>query len=128
MSIALVRFGCILLLITPSAVVLLVWIGVCGWGWPISLSICRRWTASFALINIAPSSASAAEDVNALMMVAIVRIVPLLGGDFLLFDKKKYPPAQLCDFFLLAYPASLWTANIILLALYVIIVSSCVVQ
>ena len=87
MSIALVRFGCILLLISPSAVVLSVWIGVLGWGWPISSSIWRRWTASFALMNSAPSSASAAHDITALMIVAIVRIAPLLGGNFLSFDK-----------------------------------------
>ena len=54
---ALVRFGCILLLITPSAAVLSVCIGVFGCGWPISVSICRKYTASFALINKAPSAA-----------------------------------------------------------------------
>ncbi len=41
MSIAFVRLGWISLLMTPSAVVLLVWIGVRGCGWPILVSICR---------------------------------------------------------------------------------------
>ena len=64
-------------------------------------------TASFALMNNAPSSASAAEDITALMIVDTVRIAPLLGGNLSSFDKKKCPPAQLRDFFLFAYPASL---------------------
>jgi hypothetical protein len=128
MSIALVRFGCILLLITPSAVVLSVWIGVRGCGWPISSSMFRKCTASFVLMNYEPSSASAAEDITALMIVAMVRIAPLLGGNLSSFDRKKCPPAQLRDFFSSAYPASLWTANIILLALYVMTASSCVAQ
>ncbi len=76
----------------------------------------------------APSLALAAEDITALMMVAFVRIAPLFGGNLLSFDRKKCPPAWLHAFFLLQYPALLWTANIILLALYVIINSSCVAQ
>ena len=39
--------------------------------------------ASFALINSAPSSASAAEDITALIIWAMLRIAPLLGGNFL---------------------------------------------
>jgi hypothetical protein len=80
MSIAFVRFGWILLFITPSAVVLLVWIGVRGCGWPISVSICCRYTPTFAFKNSAPSSASAADDMTAFMMVAFVMMAPLLGG------------------------------------------------
>ncbi len=89
MSIALVCFGCILLLITPSAVLLLVWISVFGWGCPISSRICPRYTASFALSYNAPSSASAAEDITALIMVAFVRIVPLFGGNFCHLIRKN---------------------------------------
>jgi hypothetical protein len=55
----------------------------------------------------APSLALAAEDITALMMVAFVSMAPLFGGNFSLFDKKKCPPAQLCAFFLLQYPALL---------------------
>ncbi len=93
-----------------------VWIGVRGCGCPISVSICRRYTASFALMKIAPNSASAADDITALIIVAMVRIAPLLGGLSTLFDRKKCPPARLRDFVSLQYPASLWTASIMLLA------------
>jgi hypothetical protein len=75
-----------------------------------------------------PSSASAAKDITALMMVAFVKMAPLFGGNVSLLDKKKCPPAQLRAFFSLQYPALLWTAKIILLALYVIIASSYVAQ
>ena len=78
--------------------------------------------------NSAPNSASAAEAMAALMIVALVKMAPVLEGNFSLFDRKKCPPARLCAFFLLQYPASLWTASIILLALYVIIALSCVAQ
>jgi hypothetical protein len=61
----------------------------------------------------APSSASAAKDMTAFIIVGMVRIAPLLGGNLSSFDKKKCPPAQLHDFFSFAYPASLWIANII---------------
>ena len=47
----------------------------------------------------APNSASAAEDITALIIVAMVRIAPLLGGNLSSFDKKKCPPARLRDFF-----------------------------
>jgi hypothetical protein len=57
MSIAFVHLGWILWLITPSAIKLLVWIGVCGCGWPISASICCKYAALFAFKYRAPSSA-----------------------------------------------------------------------
>ena len=63
------------------------------------MSICRKYTASFALMNNAPSSALAADDITALLIVDTVRIAPLLGGNFSSFDKKKCPPARLLDFF-----------------------------
>jgi hypothetical protein len=65
MSMAFVCLGWILWLITPSAVKLSVWIGVCGRGWPILASICRKYAASFAFKYRAPSSASAANDITA---------------------------------------------------------------
>ncbi len=64
----------------------------------------------------APNSASAADDITAFIMVATVRIAPLLGGNSSSFNRKKCPPAQLLDFFSLQYPALLCTASIILLA------------
>jgi hypothetical protein len=128
MSIAFVCLGWILLFITPSAVVLSVWIGVRGCGWPILVSICQRYTASFAFKNNAPNSASAAKDYTAFMIVAFVMIPLLLGGSWSLFDRKKCPPALLLAFFSLQNPALLCMHKIILLAEYVIIASSCVAQ
>ncbi len=83
---------------------------------------------SFVFKYNAPNSASAADDITALIIVALVRIAPLLGGDMSLFDKKKCAPARLRAFFSLRYPALLCILSIILLAEYVIIASSCVVQ
>jgi hypothetical protein len=64
-------FGLDFVVITPSAVKLLVWIGVSGCGWPILASICRTYAASFAVKYRAPSAASAAgDDITALIIVA----------------------------------------------------------
>ena len=117
MSIAFVRLSLILWLFTPSAIELLVWIGVCGCGWPISASICHKYAAYFAFKYRAPSYASAADDITVLIIIATVRIGPLLEGHSSLLDRKNCPLAQLRSFFLLQYPASLCTARIILLAL-----------
>jgi hypothetical protein len=102
MSIDFNRFGCIRLFTTASAVVLSVWMGVRG-----SVSICLMITASFVLRNNAPNSASAADNMTALIIVDIVNIAPLFGAELLLFDRKKCPPARLRALFLFAYPASL---------------------
>ncbi len=75
-----------------------------------------------------PSSTLAADDIAALIMVVLVNMAPLFGGSGLSIDRKKCPPTRLHVFFSLQYPASLRTANIILLALYDIIASSCVAQ
>ncbi len=128
MSIALICLGWILLLITPLAIELLVRIRVHGGGWPISVSICCKYTALRALRDSAPNFASAADDMTAFMIIAMVRIAPILGGYLLLFDRKKCPLAWLCEFFSLQYPALLCTARIILLALYAITGSSCIAQ
>ncbi len=83
------------------------------------------YTASFAFIY-SPNSASAADVITALIIVAIVRMALLLVGCSALLVMKKCPPTRLCDFFsLLQKPASLCIANIILLAEYVMIASSC---
>jgi hypothetical protein len=74
--------------------------------------------------NNAPSLASAADDITALMMVAFVGIAPMFGGKFLLFVRKKCIPARLRAFFSFQYLALLCIAQMIWFALYVIIVSS----
>ena len=79
-------------------VVFSVCIGVGGCVCPISYIAWRTGMASLLLIKIAFSSASAADDMIALMILVIVNSVPLLGGNAVLFDMKKYPPALLLYF------------------------------
>ena len=95
MSIDFVAFDMILLLINPSAVLLSVCIGVSGCGWPISSSVLRVGTAVFALMNRAPNSASAADDMTFLIICEMLRTAPLFGGFSSLFDKKWCSPALL---------------------------------
>ncbi len=97
MSKALSPFGCAWLFMTVLAVVLSICIGVHGCGCPILVSMLRMCTASFAFKNNAPSSASTANDITAFIIIVVVNVAPLLGGDVSLFD-KKWPPASLCDF------------------------------
>jgi hypothetical protein len=93
MSIAFFLLGWMLEVTTPSAVLLLVCVGLGGWGCPISLSeFCIR-TASCALMYNAPSSALAAQDVTALKSCAILSTVPLLLGSFVSDDVKRFHPA-----------------------------------
>ncbi len=95
MTMDLVHLGWMFLFTMPGAVVLSVYIGVCGCLWPISSSICHWGTASHALMYRDPSLASAAEDITALMSCARLRMDPLLIGSSRLDDMKKFPPAHL---------------------------------
>lgn len=87
--------GWMLLFTIPQAVELSVWMGVGGWGCPISSRICLIYTVSLALVHSAPSSASAADDMTALMICAMFRMDPLGGGMSSLFNRKKCPPTLL---------------------------------
>ena len=69
--------------------------------------------AYLQFMNIAPSSTSAADDTNALMILEIVNTAPLLGGNAVLLDIKKCPPDLLLDFVLEKYEALIWTARTI---------------
>jgi hypothetical protein len=95
MSMALVCHDWMLLLMTPNAVVLSVWMGVLGCFWPISVRSWRIGTASHALMYSAPSLASAALDMTALSILEMLRTTPLLGGLSTLVEQKKWLPAQL---------------------------------
>ena len=86
---ALVHYGCMLLFMTPRAVVLLVCMGVWGCLWPISVSVICCGTASRVLMPSAPSSASAAEDITALMSCARLRTAPLSAGSSQSDDRKN---------------------------------------
>ena len=88
----------ILLVITPCAVVLSICIGVGGFFPPISPRAWRVGMASLQLMNSAPSLASAADDMTALIILATVNTDPLLGGTYVLLDIKKFPPAMLLAF------------------------------
>ena len=93
MSMALVRLGWMMLVMMPSAVELSIWMGVGGCGCPNSSSRCRSGIASRALMYKAPSSASAAEDITALIICAIMSIAPLFHGMSSFSERKKWPPA-----------------------------------
>ena len=82
----------------PTVVVLSMWIGVEGCGWPSSARVMRRIFASWAFRNKAPSSASAAEAATSLRIVQLMWTAPLrkMGSLSTGIDpKKKYPPARL---------------------------------
>ena len=99
MSIDFVAFAIILLLMSPYAVELSVWIGVRGWGCPISRRVILVGTAVFALRKSAPNSALAADDITVRMICEMLSTAPLLGGFSLLFERKWWPPARLLALF-----------------------------
>ena len=101
------HFIVMLLATTPSAVVLSVCIRVGGCLWPIYWSVWSARMASRKLIKRAPSLASAAEDMTALIICAMVMMAPLFGGMAELLDMKKCPRDLLCDFPPERYEASL---------------------
>ena len=95
MSIAFNALGIILLVRRSFADLLSVWIGVRGWGCPSSSRVCRMATAVFALMNRAPSSASAADDITAHIICEMLRTAPLLSGMSSFDDMNICPPARL---------------------------------
>ena len=95
MSIDFNRLLAMLFVMKPCAVVLSVCIWVWGYLCPISLSAWRAGMALRQLMKSALSSASAAEDMTDLMILATVRTEPLLVGYSVELDKKKWPPARL---------------------------------
>ena len=123
---ALVRFGWILLLMTPSDVELSVCIGIFGCLCPNSLRIICMYTASLEAIYREPSSASAADVMTFFMICLMVSMAPLFGENVVLLDKKKFPPDHLLASDLLRYPALLCVASFIWLHEYVSTASSCV--
>ena len=86
MPIDLVALATILLLMRPSAILLSVWMGVCGCGWLSYSSGLRMGAAVLAFKNNAPSSASDAYDIMLRAIVDMLRTAPLPGGFYLSFD------------------------------------------
>ena len=98
MSMELSRLLVMLLVTTTRAVVLSVCIGVGGCLCPI---IPNAWCAGIAsrqLMNRAPRSASAVEDMTDLMIWEIVMTSPFFDGMDTSSDMKKFPPALLLAF------------------------------
>ena len=80
MSIALVRFGCILPLMMASAIALSVCRGVGGCLCSNSLSMILMYTALHAMMYSPACSASVADDKPFLIMCAMLSTTPLFGG------------------------------------------------
>ena len=78
----------IVLLTTPLAVVLSVWMGVTRCVHPIYVNVRRIGISSFALTLSAPSSASAVDEMTNLMICLMVRTGPFHFGSGLFSDKK----------------------------------------
>ncbi len=125
MSMAFNALGIILLVSSAWAVELLVCIGVQVCGCPISLRVRCMETAVLALMNSAPSLASAANDITALIIGDMLRTTPLLVGMSSLPAMNMWPPALLRAMGSDRYDVLLWIASLMLLAQYVMIASSC---
>jgi hypothetical protein len=63
-----IRLAMMVLLATPRAVVLSVWMGDFGCGHPIAMRDCRRGTISLAQMKSPASSASVADNMTHLMI------------------------------------------------------------
>jgi hypothetical protein len=124
MPMALSAFGRILLVRSACAVALSVCIGMCGCRCLGSFSVCRIETAVFALINRAPSSASAADDMAARIICGMLRTAPLLMGISSFPAMNMWPPVRLRDVGSERCDALLWIARTMLLARQVSMASS----
>ncbi len=116
MSVAFKALGIILLVSSAWAVKLLVCMGVHICGCPISLRVHCMATAVLALMNNAPSLASVADDIIALIICNMLSTTPLLMGMSSLPAMNMWPPALLWALGYDRYNASLWIASLMLLA------------
>ena len=119
---------CVLFTI-PTHVLLSMWMGVGGCGWPNSWRVSLIIFASWALKNKAPNSASAAEAATNFKMVQSTWIAPLILMGWLSWGmsaRKKYPPALERALLALWKEASKWTFSTILEALYLMMASGLV--
>ncbi len=90
--------GRILLVSSACVVKLLFWMGVCVCGCPNSSSVRLMDTAVLALMNSAPSSASAADDITALIILQNVQYCPVVDGDFLCACHKHVAAGSAASF------------------------------
>jgi hypothetical protein len=108
--------GRILLVSIAWAVKLLVWVGVHVCRCPISLSVRCIETTILALMNNAPSVASAADDITTLIICKILSTAPLLMGMSSVPAMNMWLPALLQALGSDRYSALLCIASLILLA------------
>ena len=104
------------LVTTPCGVVVSVCTCVGGCLWPIYSRAWQAGTASRQLMKRAASLTSAAEDMTAFMIWAMVMTAPLFGGVSVSLDMKKCPPALIRAFDSERYEASLCTTRTMSLA------------
>ncbi len=83
---------------SACAVKFSVWMGVHDSECPISSSVLHMDTAVLALMNSAPSLASAADDITALIICKIFNTAPLFMGISSVPAMNIWPPALLQDF------------------------------
>ena len=97
-SMAFVCFGCILPLMTASAIELSVCSGVGGCLCPISSKMILMYSASLAIRYKATNYASVADDITYFIMWTMLRTATLFFSMMKSLDKKKWPPAMLHAF------------------------------
>ena len=115
----------------PVALELSVWIGVAGWGCPISASVIRSTAPSLALWKRPPDLASVAEYITFFMMLltvwmALLGVGVVVGGFVGSVERDvsvKCPPTRLQDLGSDPYDASLYMWSIMLLATYRMVAS-----
>ena len=100
-SVAFVRFGCILTLTTASAIELSVCSGVGGCLCTIYSKMIMMYTASRAMIYNVANFASVADDITCFIIWDMLRTSPLFCGMVESLDKKKGHTALLRAFGLL---------------------------
>jgi hypothetical protein len=101
---------------TPAAVELSVWIGLLGWGHPMSMRVWWWGIILRAVINSAASSDSAADAITNLMIWATESTAPLKRGYGSFSKRKICAPAQLQDWDSLRKPELACAHKIISLA------------
>ena len=116
MSMAFKALGIILLVSRAQAAELLVCIGVQVCGCPISLRVHCMETAVLALVNNAPSLASAVDDITALIICDMLSTALLLMGMSSVPAMNMWPPALLQALGSDRYDALLWITSLMLLA------------
>ena len=109
-----------MLLTYPDAVELSTWIGNFGCGQPISLRVLHSGTITWAVVNSAANSASAADAITVLTTRAIDNTSSLVLGIGLFSEKKMCNPTQLLDLDSLRKLASECAEKGMLLARYVV--------